>query len=74
MNVHVDYYDKSFALYCSLLIMLQTTHKCRSRTYYLAAETEVEMNKWVMTLCKVLALAETGMFVHSVVLFVCHIS
>jgi len=50
------------ALLCSLLIWLQTTHKCRSRTYYLAAETEAEMNKWVMTLCKVLGLAETGMF------------
>jgi len=44
--------------------LLQTTHKYRSRTYYLAAETEAEMNKWVMTLCRVLGLAETGTFVH----------
>jgi len=28
----------------------------------LAAETEAEMNKWVMTLCHVLGLAETGIF------------
>jgi len=28
----------------------------------LAAETEAEMNKWVMTLCQVLGLAQTGVF------------
>lgn len=44
--------------------LLQTTHKCRSRTYYLAAETEADMNKWVMTLCRVLGLAETGRYMY----------
>jgi len=30
----------------------------------LAAETEADMNKWVMTLCRVLGLAETGRYMY----------
>ena len=39
---------------------LQTKHKERSRMYYLVTETEVEMNKWVTTLIRVLGLAENS--------------
>ena len=41
------------------------------RTYYLAAETEAEMNKWVMTLCQVLGLAETGIFLLTAWCLIC---
>lgn len=37
---------------------LHTKHKNQFRTYYLAAETETEMNKWVNRLCQVLGLTE----------------
>jgi len=39
---------------------LQTKHKTRNRMYYLVSESEVEMNKWVNTLIRVLGLAENG--------------
>jgi len=35
---------------------LRTKHSGRMRTYYLAADSEEEMNKWVETLCRVLHL------------------
>jgi len=35
---------------------LRTKHHSRNRTYYLSADTEAEMNKWVETLCRVLHL------------------
>jgi len=35
---------------------LRTKHHGRDRMYYLAADTENEMNKWVETLCRVLHL------------------
>ena len=37
---------------------LQTKHKNKDRTYYLAAETEQEMNDWVSALCWVLGMKE----------------
>lgn len=37
---------------------LRTMHKGQLRTYYLAAETEPEMTKWVIKLCQVLGLTE----------------
>lgn len=41
---------------------LQTKHKMVDRTYYLVADTEKEMNKWVNTLIRVLGLAENGLY------------
>lgn len=41
---------------------LRTMHKGQLRTYYLAAETEPEMTKWVNKLCQVLGLTENGMW------------
>ena len=35
---------------------LRTKHHGRDRNYYLAADTEAEMNVWVATLCRVLHL------------------
>lgn len=39
---------------------LQTYDKNLSRTYYLVADTEIEMNKWVNYLCRVLGMTENG--------------
>lgn len=38
---------------------LRTKHKGKDRTYYLVAESETEMNKWVDCLCCVLGLKES---------------
>ena len=38
------------------LFALRTKHKGRDRTYYLAADTNEDMNKWVECFCKVCGL------------------
>ena len=45
-----SYYQHVFAL--------QSKHKGKDRTYYLVADTEREMNKWVECLCWILKLKE----------------
>jgi len=38
------------------IFSVRTQYKNSERTYYLAAETEEEMNRWVLCLCRVLQL------------------
>ena len=42
----------------SHLFALRTKHKNNDRTYYLAAKTDDDMNKWVDCLCQALGLKE----------------
>lgn len=51
-NLDSDVYKNIFGLH--------TKHKGRDRTYYLVADTEMEMNSWVSNLCSVLGLLENG--------------